>query len=771
MNDDHHINNLLQNLFQQLQMTDEIRVIITSIFTSISNPLNMINNVTNVPIDYLLSIANSFHQLLFSPLYQHLLPLLNSSQPTHHPQNILSYLHRTDLLQNDIPPPPQYSSTHPIHTLLDNTHKILLPCPVDIRDEVILVLSRRQAALALGRGLFFYGTYESAKIQEVVLDGVCDGLPVSFTPSLHLREIVLPYYQKRVDGDPASVGIFFGKAIRGGLNITKSETIFNALAVQDVRYDAAVFLSLSLAHRKTCDPTVIRTTKIALQNRLDAPSMLTQSYALISLSLVCQSSSRREELTLLMQHLTTPPPTSELSLHHIWAAGYGIGTICFKQRLSHDIFQTMYIKKTQETSLKFSNCNLVITNQKIPKIVGVQAASLAFALAYFDTCDTNVCNILSPPLSHQIISQMRPDDTFIRSLASQLVCYKFIEPTNSYITNQIPAFLRNTKFDDLSLINTKYAFVTAACFSIGLKYAGTLQQSYCDLLLEFLQKIRLSFDSASKSDDWAVLANLVHFDRFLKIIGLSATLIMAGSGYPELRKELEIMHQSYDESISYGSYEMVSLSLGLLHCGEEQYSVLGNVDNIPLLIAACYPLFEAGIEDNVIYPKLLRYLIIGCLQKRMCYSFNCSINEYEKVPVLVGLNENGASLYGKRELSITLPNLLPPLEFVNCLQTTNNYLYHSVGLDDLLKSNVFCVKNKQIIDKYDDDVFITNDVDVKKVFNYYNNALFWMTTTVRNQNRSLLDSIILELLIYAFSLSSNMKSKIIAESCRDILTL
>ena len=152
-------------------------------------------------------------------------------------------------------------------------------------------------------------------------------------------------------------------------------------------------------------------------------------------------------------------------------------------------------------------------------------ATLALGLIYFNSGDKSIAEWFSTPDSIYLLDSIRPDFLLLRTLARNLIMWKYILPTKDWVISQLPNILKKTfkyelslkkKFSKLNLNNNKMdednndsmdeddlnanyneldtkveAFqhiIAGTCMSIGLKFAGSCNnEAYQTLVRNYLK--------------------------------------------------------------------------------------------------------------------------------------------------------------------------------------------------------------------------------------------------------------------------------------------
>ncbi|EKE42912.1 hypothetical protein ENUP19_0347G0007 [Entamoeba nuttalli] len=792
-----NIKSLLENVIQSVGGNEIHNNIIKQFYQLVDQNIeNKLNSLVNVPLDNLVCETNNAINHLLSPIFHFLLPFLTST--TKEPEmkfndTILTYLKRFDLMKNELPvlPLPQKEGFKEVLDLLDVSKKI------DVNGDNIeecsfelISLIDKKISLPSGRNLLYFNQIEMDE-DDIVIEGTNNSIPIPYTLSTQTKDIIeftnaITFglcgsstidINNHLELDPISVGKFFGKCLRGGFMPLEKDFLFKTLTMQDQRIDAAVLLGLIIQFRLTNNPIIDEISQIMLNtSSIGSPSLESQSLALITLAFNSQSNPSKDKDNIILSHLCSPLPTNTIGFHHIWSSCFALGCLHFTKGLDFNQIEIMkrllfgtyystlqqYCNPIQYQESFNENCNY---NNRVSTLVGIPSSCICLSLSYFNTYNKDIIQLLTIDESLQAIANSRPDDIFIRILSICLIKFDSILPSEEWIYSNIPQNLKSKKFCVFELMNAKFAIVSACCYAISLRYAGTLSKPIKQLFIHFLNKLTSNLNCAISSKNKEAHLNIPHFDRYQKIILLSLSMVMAGSQDTEVMNVIKSIYPIVDEYLTYGSYSILSTCIGLINAGFGEYSIEPSNENIPLLIASFYPLFEPFFNNNIIYPKYLQYLSVATLKKRMYYSYNYTTKQYEKCNANLILSLPGQQFYCQESIPIQLPSLLPPIQFVyEIIPNNTSFLFNSLKVNED-GERVLRVKDAPLIDYYDDlpDIHSSNSI-IQKMEQSIKNTLDWMTSIARTNYRTPIDTQIVKLLIYAFQNSNDIKMKIIAES-------
>ena len=111
-----------------------------------------------------------------------------------------------------------------------------------------------------------------------------------------------------------------------------------------------------------------------------------------------------------------------------------------------------------------SNSSYIREGESINTNITCPGATLALGLIYFNSCDKLISEWFSPPDSAFLLDSIRPDFLLLRTVARNLIMWKYILPTQSWLINQLSNLLKSNlksdkilsdKFSSLILNDTK----------------------------------------------------------------------------------------------------------------------------------------------------------------------------------------------------------------------------------------------------------------------------------------------------------------------------
>ena len=105
------------------------------------------------------------------------------------------------------------------------------------------------------------------------------------------------------------------------------------------------------------------------------------------------------------------------------------------------------------TSNNFRNSqsSYIREGESINTNVTCPGATIALGLIYFNSCDKLISDWFSPPDSAFLLDSIRPDFLLLRTVARNLIMWKYILPSQKWVINQLPSILKGILRSDATL--------------------------------------------------------------------------------------------------------------------------------------------------------------------------------------------------------------------------------------------------------------------------------------------------------------------------------
>ncbi|KAJ3095174.1 Anaphase-promoting complex subunit 1, partial [Physocladia obscura] len=305
--------------------------------------------------------------------------------------------------------------------------------------------------------------------------------------------------------------------------------------------------------------------------------------------------------------------------------------------------------------------------------VSAAGATLALGLMYLKTNNAVVADKIRIPETSHFLDYVRSDLLLIRTLARNLIMWDSISPSETWIENQIPDYIKKADSfldeDDgslESLRHARYNILAGVCLSLAIKYAGSSNAAASKIIMKYLDFFQRESGFPAISFREKLNKSVVRscFDVVVTCLGV----VMAGTGDIAILRRLHPLTDRIAAHVSYGSHMAVQMSLGFLFLGAGSGLTFGTSNTcVAALVCALYPRFPMSADDNRCHLQAFRHLWVIAVEKRRSFVVRdvgtriaCSI------PILVSIK--GAV----QELEMIAPCILPDLETVDCIRINSN---------------------------------------------------------------------------------------------------
>jgi len=226
-----------------------------------------------------------------------------------------------------------------------------------------------------------------------------------------------------------------------------------------------------------------------------------------------------------------------------------------------------------------------------------------------------------------------------------------------------------------------HAFITAgACFSVGLRYAGTGNENARDAVFDRaveLQKFRDDSDPISI----VLRPQRPVIEMCLGSLAISLAMIMAGTGDLKTLRLLKILRWRCDEGVKYGSHMSFGAAIGMLFLGGGACTLGREPEDIAALIMAFFPRFPISTQDNQYHLQALRHMYSLAVKQRRIEAIDIDSSEKIFVPIKIEYTDCSS-------IDAKTPCLLMNRGQLSKIKVISDRYYHvEIDFDSLTFSN------------------------------------------------------------------------------------
>ena len=268
------------------------------------------------------------------------------------------------------------------------------------------------------------------------------------------------------------------------------------------------------------------------------------------------------------------------------------------------------------------------------------------SLIFWDDVDTT-----AEWIDSQIPGVVKSSIDFMKNAARKAM---FLGQTDGQELSQInedEANKETTDFDPQAVRQANAFIIAGACFSLGLRYAGTANRAAASAIFEralWFLELRDNKDvvTLSQRPDTCTLITC------LCTSAVSLAMVMSGTGDLDSFRLLRALRWRCDDGTLYGTHMAIGSAIGLLFLGGGKHTLGNAPDDVAMLITAFYPHFPVLSSDNQYHLQALRHLYSLAVHDRILEAVD--IDSYEKVCIPIELS----LAHSSESLEVSTPYLL-----------------------------------------------------------------------------------------------------------------
>ena len=362
-------------------------------------------------------------------------------------------------------------------------------------------------------------------------------------------------------------------------------------------------------------------------------------------------------------------------------------------------------------------CSCIYEGDSINIDVTAPGATLALGLIYMKSGNETIASAIALPDTHFLLEYVRPDFLMFRVISRALILWDKVQPTDEWIEAQIPkaankaykemrelaesiqsggagAASKNEEREyDRQAVRYIYSHVVAAaCFSIGLRFAGTGNTDAASAIFERVMELHDLRDAANPISA-ALRPPTPVLEMCLGCAAISLSMVLAGTGNLDALRLLKILRWPCTDDVSYGSHQAYGTAIGLLFLGGGSCTLGRDPKDIAALIMAFYPRFPSSTSDNQYHLQALRNLYALAVKKRELKAIDVDTGESVFAPIEVHFTDESVD-----PLRLTAPCLLVNTDETPCeLRVVSKEHYPlTIMLDDNFGNKNFYVKRRSV---------------------------------------------------------------------------
>lgn len=297
-------------------------------------------------------------------------------------------------------------------------------------------------------------------------------------------------------------GFLLGLGLNGHLKNIAKWHAYNYLTPKHPMVSIGLLLGLSASFLGTMDGTITRLLSVHVTRLLPPGSAdlniapLTQTAGIMGIGLLYANTQHRRmsevmlsEIEYVEEQESSVPADTLRDEGYRLAAGFALGFINLgvgsESRGLHDMQLVERLLAIAVGPKKVSIAHILDK--------ATAGATIALALVYMKTGDESVANKIDIPETAHLLDYVRPDIFLLRTVAKHLIMWDKIGGSFQWIQDNLRDFHRDGYMmtpikalysEDLPFYN----IMAGLCFSIGLKFAGSSNETIRDLLIHYLDE-------------------------------------------------------------------------------------------------------------------------------------------------------------------------------------------------------------------------------------------------------------------------------------------
>ncbi|KAI5451839.1 Anaphase-promoting complex subunit 1 [Naganishia albida] len=343
--------------------------------------------------------------------------------------------------------------------------------------------------------------------------------------------------------------------------------------------------------------------------------------------------------------------------------------------------------------------------------VTAPGATLALGFMYMRTNRKDISDILRPPERPFLLDTVRPDLLLLRTLAICLIHFDEIESTYEWLNRQLPEYITDAwnKRVELNYIedNIELAYlniVAGACFALGLKYVGSMDESAYQIVYHFFMYF---INSSNPGNSYEGKVRRAALRQAVNMITVALALIVAAHGDVSTYRRLRQYHGG--ETNNFATKTAMHMATGLIFAGAGRYSFGNSNLAVASLCIAFFPRWPRNWDENRPFLQAYRHLWALAIEPH-CLS-TVDIDSLQTVYMPLGIT----AMTGKGDETNTRVHISPTLvadidQVVTLHPASPRYMFQPLEVSEnvahrqiLLDSHALFVRRRTpFLDYFDD---------------------------------------------------------------------
>lgn len=493
---------------------------------------------------------------------------------------------------------------------------------------------------------------------------------------------------------PQHAGFLLGLGLNGHLKKLEEWHIYNYLGPKHLYTSIALLLGMAASQIGTMNVKSTKVLSVHVEALLPTGSsdlkvpIPVQSAGVVSIGLLYCGSQNRRMTEIFLNELDASKNRKDQDDededevdkdegYHL-SAGIAMGLINLEKGTMFN--GGIIIERLLELAVMTHDVNSAqIMNQSTP------GALIAISLMFMRSNLKSIAEKIEIPANEQKYDYIRPDFLHLRALAKNLIMWDNIGKDKQWVESWVPACLKAKVADDRrAMLNSDllpyYNIISGVCMAMGLKYAGTADETVCDTLLHYLDTLMWLSEEETETTDQAMTRQSCLNN--LSSLCMSACSVMAGTGNLDIFRRLRRIYARLSDTINNPAGLQLNnqMAMGILFLGGGQFTFGNGPLALAGLMISFYPLLPEKMSENRFYLQALRHFWSLAAENRCLVVRDAETRAPLSSQVLI-TTESGSRV-------VETPALVPEMSMASSIQPISNdfILMKSSGFGQKLTS-------------------------------------------------------------------------------------
>lgn len=453
-------------------------------------------------------------------------------------------------------------------------------------------------------------------------DGVCSAVRfIGLEPSREKAGAIRPVFEGLASKTGAlAAGFLFGCGLVRHVGWLDTDAVYDLLCHNDPLLTSALLLALGFAHQGTRRSDLVKLINVHVDGyfspwkRVDLDiSLDVQTASVLGLGLLHTGSRDPRVGAFLLKSMqkrgvVAPHSKTVYGEAYALASGVAYGLLHLTDTAGDPVCEGV---SHHEVALL-----LDMVNHRSSAFVPAAVMALLGALLHTEGAEA-AAKLIEIAVEETDLDGERPHEYMLKILCRMLLCQSAaLVREDECMAVVLGTWAAKDRAQYLQLVYACHALAAAALYH-GIVGAGTNNRLLFERLLAWLQALRTVKATSQYAVDWESLRIKSPIVFLHDHVLLALSLLASGTSDRQLLSILRLMYAD-PLDFHYGRGLLYHTAVGFLSVGQGALRVCGDTSKRQyMLVCALMRLVAAVPEDQQMYPPMLRYFWIECVERRM----------------------------------------------------------------------------------------------------------------------------------------------------------